>query len=267
MKFQWLGGPTFFLELGAFRILCDPVLGEGESAFVLDRHPSTGAPRAAIARLCALPPLDLSGIDCVVITRLRDDHFDGVAAEKLDKAISRISPATGAAALAESGASSVEALDWWQESRWTKGGESLSVLAVPAQGSDTPQPDEGAIPANGYIFEHNEGDVRYAVYWTGETVWFSQAREIKKRIGETHLLVPNLGAVGAGSSQGRSSLDGKEAMQFVFMFHPKMVIPIGHHTFSHYVESVDVFKTRISNTLYDRRLVLLKEGEVFEKHR
>jgi L-ascorbate metabolism protein UlaG (beta-lactamase superfamily) len=28
MKFQWIGGPTFLLELGSFRILSDPMFAE-----------------------------------------------------------------------------------------------------------------------------------------------------------------------------------------------------------------------------------------------
>ena len=32
MKIQWIGGPTFLLELGSFRILSDPMFADGPGA-------------------------------------------------------------------------------------------------------------------------------------------------------------------------------------------------------------------------------------------
>ena len=43
MRLMWIGGPTTRLEIGAFRVLTDPMLGEGAEAFVMRRHPTTGA--------------------------------------------------------------------------------------------------------------------------------------------------------------------------------------------------------------------------------
>ena len=139
-----------------------------------------------------------------------------------------------------------------------KGTETLSVTAVPAQARDDRS-------SNGYIIEHTGGAKPQTVYWTGDTLWFTDTRDIKKKIDNVDLMILHLGAVGAGAAGGPITLGGKEAMQFVFMFQPKRIVPVNHHTFSHYTETIDDFKGRIALTMYDRRLVVLKEGEMFER--
>ena len=48
-SFEWIGGPTYLLQLGSFKILTDPMLGaKSDSAFVIKKHPSTGESNAII---------------------------------------------------------------------------------------------------------------------------------------------------------------------------------------------------------------------------
>ena len=128
-----------------------------------------------------------------------------------------------------------------------------------------PEAEEAGAPSNGYLIAHRSGDLRTTVYWTGDTLWTSEARRIKDKVDTVDVVIPNIGAV--GGTDDPKTLTGKEAMQFVFLAQPKRIVPIGYHTFSHYTEGVDDFKRRIGLTLYERRLVVLKEGETFEREK
>jgi hypothetical protein len=84
MRLMWVGGPTTRIELGSFRILTDPTLGEGPEAFVMRRHPTTGELNVPIARLAPLPDVRLDDLDMVIASHLHADHFDTAAVERLD---------------------------------------------------------------------------------------------------------------------------------------------------------------------------------------
>jgi len=261
LKFLWVGGPTFLLELGVFRVLADPVFGTGEPAFIFRRHPATGEDNVPVSRLTDLPPLELSGLDIVLVSQHREDHFDAAAAERLDKNVAVIAPTDTVHALSSSGFGKTEELGWWEELSRTKSGETLTVMAVPTRYANDERMRAEYGASNGYIIRHETGDVRYTAYWTADTAWFSGARDISRRAGETDLLIPGLGAIGSGGPHGLASLSCKEAMQFVFLFRPKTIIPIGYNTFSHYEEGVAELEERIGKTMYEKKLVVLGEGQ------
>ena len=88
--------------------------------------------------------------------------------------------------------------------------------------------------------------------------------EIKKLIGRVDLLVPHLGAVGMGGVRGRLTLDASEAVRMVELFQPGRVVPVHHHTFSHYVEPVRVFEEQMRAAGLESRLCVLEEGETID---
>lgn len=259
MKIQWIGGPTFRLELGTFCILADPVFGAGDRAFMLPSRSAGTEGGVPVARRADLPDVSLEGVDVVILTNRGVDHFDPAAADRLDESLPILGPAAGDAKGA--GATAIEHLEWWQESTQTRSSETLSIIAVPTRLPSSLLPAS----SNGYLIKHTKDRDVYTVYCTGGTVWFSEARDIKARAGTVDLMVVELGAVGAGETDGPRTLDGKDAMQFVFLMLPKRIIPIGHHTFSHYTEGIGDFQSRIDLTMYDRRLVVLSEGEAYER--
>ncbi|WP_315822830.1 hypothetical protein [Paraflavitalea speifideaquila] len=51
--FQWIGGPTYVLQLGSFRILTDPMLGPvSDAAFYLKKDPMTGQLNVPVKGWC-----------------------------------------------------------------------------------------------------------------------------------------------------------------------------------------------------------------------
>jgi N-acyl-phosphatidylethanolamine-hydrolysing phospholipase D len=262
MKFQWIGGPTFLLELGSFRILSDPMFAEGESAFIMNGHPSTGEDNVPIARLAPLPHFELSPLDCVILSHLHSDHFDQVARETLAKDSLLVAPSDQESKLKNWGFKNIQGLGWWQEFVLTKENESLKLISVPAQHSHDAQTNQELGIVSGYILKYSANGITYSIYWTGDTVWFDEMDEIKKAVGDLDLLIPHLGAVGMDGPWGLMTLNSNEAVKLVELMEPQAIIPIHHHTFSHYVEPANIFQEGLENSEYQERLILLDEGKI-----
>lgn len=86
MRIEWRGGPTAILEKGGLRVLTDPMLSlRGPAAFVLPKHPSTGAPDAKSARYTEPPAHPLGELSLIIPSHNHADHFDERARELLPK--------------------------------------------------------------------------------------------------------------------------------------------------------------------------------------
>ena len=261
MKFQWIGGPTFLLELGSFRILSDPMFAEGESAFIMNGHPSTGKDNVPIARLAPLPHFELFPLDCVILSHLHSDHFDKIAREKLSKDLLLIAPSDQKPILENWGFKNIQALDWWQEFVLKKENAELKILSVPAQHSHDERTNQELGIVNGFILNHSQGGSTYTIYWTGDTIWFDGMSRIKDIAGMVNLLIPHLGAVGMDGPWGLMTLNANEATRLVELMEPQAIIPIHHHTFSHYIEPIGAFQKELQYSKYEKSLSLLHEGK------
>lgn len=251
---QWIGGPSFLLEMGPFRLLVDPVFGEGDDAFTMPGVPPSEHAGLPAKRLVPLPAVDIDGLDAVVLTRIGEDHFDHTAAETLDVGLRVITPDDDTEPLLERGFTDIESLAWGQKFTAEKHDRSLTIIA-------TQTTFGGERPSNGYVAVHTGGGgVSETAYWTGDTRWFSGARQIKEVSDRFDLFIPYVGDAG-----DHGTLDGKDAMQFVFLIRPKRIVPVNYNTFSHYNESIRDFEERIGLTLYEKKLVILEEGEIFER--
>jgi N-acyl-phosphatidylethanolamine-hydrolysing phospholipase D len=263
LKFTWVGGPTFLLEMGTFKFLTDPMFSDGPQAFIMHGHPSTGEETAAIARLAPVPAVDLAAIDGLLVSHLHSDHFDAGAVSRLDKNVVALAASEHISGIKERGFPRAHPLDWWETQSLSKGDEKVTLTALPARHAldDILNTQLGVV--NGYLLEYQEGNGHYRIFWTGDTVWFDDLASIQHRMGSPDMLIPHLGAVGRDGPYGRMTLNAAEAVRLIELFKPEVIIPIHHHTFSHYVEPVDVLQAKLFGTRYERCLHTLREGETF----
>ena len=258
-NFTWVGGPTFLLHIGSFRLLSDPMLAKGPVAFYMNGHPTTGEDNAPITRAAPLPHVDIQPLDLVLITHLHSDHFDSAARKTLPKDSFLIAPADQIDSPKLSTFTRRRALGWWQEILLEKNGEALRITALPARHSHHPLTNEELGTVNGYALQYSTAGNTYTIYWTGDTVWFEEIREIKERLGEVDLLVPHMGAVGKDGPWGLMTLDSEEAAKVVEVMQPRLIIPIHYHTFSHYTEPIYLLEEKLQHDA--AKLQVLVEGQ------
>lgn len=262
--FQWIGGPTYILRLGNFKILTDPMLSpKGDSAFIIKQHPTTGAMNAYIARYIAPASFDTSNVDLLLISHPHADHFDNEAKKLLNKQLQVISPAVNKETLVSWGFLNTTGLSWGDSTVLTKGNETLRIIAVEARHAFFDPLKTALGKGNGYIIEYTNGHKLYRIYWTGDTVWFDELQNDTK-YGKIDLLVPDMGAVGSDGKIGRRGLNAHDCLLISNMLKPARIIPVHHTTFSMYVEPISLLKETMDTTEFKHKLQILKTGQTIK---
>lgn len=264
MKFTWIGGPTFLLEIGNFKVLTDPVLNDNKEAFIMNGHPSTGKNGVTILRNAPVPDFDLSSIDYVLVSHMHSDHFDKVAKDKINKNTSIIMP-NSQKHLLQDKFENIIPTDWWKSIKLTSKNQSLNITSVPARHAHKDDINMEMGTVNGYLIEYSSSEEKIKIYWTGDTVWFEDMKKIKDHLGEIDILIPHMGAVGIDGPYDMLTLNSEEAIKVYSLFNSKYIIPIHHSTFSHYVEPISVFDEEFKKADNADMLILLKEGESWIK--
>lgn len=259
--FQWIGGPTYLLHLGSFKILTDPMLSaKGDSAFMIKQHPTTGALNAYIARFIAPAPFDVSHIDILLISHPHADHFDNEAKRILNKKLHVVLPAVNRQLMASWGFENNTGLNWGDSIVMTKGDESVRIIAVQARHAFSDPLKTALGKGNGYIIEYTAGNILYRIYWTGDTVWFDELLDDTK-YGKIDLLVPDMGSVGSDGKIGRRGLNAHDCLLIANLLKPARIIPVHHTTFSMYVEPISVLKNTMDTTAFKYKLNILTTGQ------
>ncbi|KAA2240053.1 hypothetical protein F0L74_28180 [Chitinophaga agrisoli] len=258
---QWIGGPTYVLQLGSFKILTDPMLSpKGDSAFIIKQHPGTGQMNAPITRLIAPAHFDMSKIDLLLISHPHADHIDKQAIEKLNKGIHLVGPEVNHDTFKNWGFTDINGLNWDDSTMMQKGNERLKIIAVKAVHAANEPLRTALGKGNGYIIEYRNGQELYRIYWTGDTVWFNEM-DGYTRYGKIDLLIPDMAAVGSDGNIGRRGMNWVDCLHMANVVNPGKIIPVHHSTFSMYVEPISVMKLTFADTRFGKSLRVLKTGE------
>ncbi|UOE49219.1 MBL fold metallo-hydrolase [Mucilaginibacter sp. SMC90] len=261
---QWIGGPTYVLHLGSFKILTDPMLSpKGDSAFIIKQHPTTGQLNAPVTRLIAPATFDMNNIDVLLISHPHADHIDKQAIAALSKSLHLVGPAINETVFKDWGWTDITGLNWGDSTVIKKDNESLSITAVEAHHAANDPLKTQLGKGNGYIITYHNGKTLYRIYWTGDTVWFDEIATYTK-YGKINLLVPDMGSVGSDGAIGRRGLNAADGLHIARSLNPEMIIPVHHSTFSMYVEPISVLKDTLSKTEFGKRLHILKTGQTFK---
>jgi L-ascorbate metabolism protein UlaG (beta-lactamase superfamily) len=239
VKVTYLDTAMVVIEVGAFRLLTDPVLDPSGAHF--DYGPvqlqKTSAAAATAQRL--------GRIDAVLLTH--DQHGDNLdnAGREYIKSVPLVLTTPLAASRLEG--VRCEGLEpWARRILNAEGGDTLVVTAVPAQHG--PDGTEGALgPVTGFILEHK--DLAAPIYVSGDTIRFSGTEEIARRFAPVGLALLNIGKVQLPAlGDAVLSLSADEAASLANSLKARSVVPLHFDGWEHFTEgkdaATDVFARR-----------------------
>jgi L-ascorbate metabolism protein UlaG (beta-lactamase superfamily) len=193
VRLTYLGGPTYLIEIGNFRILTDP--GFDPQGTERDEGPGH-----LLTKIMA-PPIaadEIGKVDLVLLSHAQ--HFDN-----LDNEGRRL---LGTAKLALTTPESVDlglpgnpkGLKTWESTEVSNAqGETLKITAMPGVHTSNPDLRDIIGEVTGFMVEW-DGQKDGALYISGDTVWIDDLEEIAKRykVGTAvlHMGAANVPAVG-----------------------------------------------------------------------
>jgi L-ascorbate metabolism protein UlaG (beta-lactamase superfamily) len=233
-RLHFIGTATTVITLGSFTLLTDPnFLHKGQRA-----HLGYGLNSKRLTQP-ALEPEELPALDAVVLSHLHGDHFDRVAKARLDRTAPVISTPHAVRRLDRWGFPT-QSLDTWEQHVLAKGGEELSVTALPAVHA------RGVLgkllpPVMGSMLEHRvDGQVVRRVYISGDTLTGAHVDEIRERYPDIDAAVVHLG--GTRVLLRTVTMDGRMGAEFVERVRPRVTVPV------HY-DDYGVFRSPLSDFL------------------
>lgn len=193
-RITYLGGPTYLLEIGRFRIISDP-------GFDPQGSWRNEGPGHLLTKVMAPPiPVDeIGSIDLALVSHAQHlDNLDNEGRRLLGKVgMTLTTPASAAMNLP---GKKVVGLPTWESTEIKNAaGERLKITSMPAVHTSNPDLREIVGEVTGFMLEW-EGQQSGAFYISGDTVWIDEINEIAKRYKVSaailHLGAANVPAVG-----------------------------------------------------------------------
>lgn len=243
ISIKWLGGPTMLINFNDFQILTDPMLGDGDEAFLMgdpnEMFDIAKGPKIKHhKRLSHFPGITLEQIDLLVLSHAHEDHFDQAAEQQLHKTIPTLIPPANLQQMKKKGFSTLRDLAWGDSLTYNAGDGEITFTAVKAHHSANNDIDTILGAGNGYWIEFKSGSWRRTVYWTGDTLPTSDVISQVKKLGRPDILIPHLGRVGTTGPLGQISMGADEAIKMAFELSPRKILPIHHSSYSLYLEPI-----------------------------
>lgn len=253
----FIGTATVLLRYAGFTILTDPnFLHRGDHVHLGYGIRSTRLTEPAL-NIEQLPPLDF-----VLLSHMHDDHFDRIAAEKLNKNLPIITTHHAAADLEKKGFNSPQALETWETLTVVKGEASLRITAMP--GIHGPS-ILGALlpPVMGSMLEFQtpNGETKFRLYITGDTLIHQQLHEIPQRYPNIDLALLHLGGTKAFGIL--LTMDAKQGVQAIQIIAPRTAIPIHFNDYTVFKSALEDFKQAIAQAGLENQVKYLNHGDTY----
>ncbi len=253
----FVGTATVIIRYAGFTILTDPnFLHQGDHIHLGYGLQATRCTNPAI-EIESLPPLDL-----LVLSHKHDDHFDHIAAEKLDKTLPIVTTPHAAHSLQGKGFTKTLALKPWETSEIRKGDAKLQVTSMP--GRHGPGILAAILPpVMGSMLEFrpkNEA-VKFRLYITGDTLVYDQLLEIPKRYPEIDLALLHLGGTKAFGIL--LTMDAKQGVRALQIIAPKTAIPIHYNDYTVFKSPLEDFIQAVKEAGLTEQVRYLSHGETY----
>jgi len=254
-RITYLGGPTYLIEIGQFRIISDP-------GFDPQGTQRNEGPGHLLTKVMAPPiPVDQIGpIDLALVSHAQHlDNLDNEGRRLLGKVgMTLTTPASAAMNLP---GKKVVGLPTWESAKIKNAaGERLKITAMPAVHTSNPDLREIIGEVTGFMLEW-EGQQSGTFYISGDTVWIDEINEIAKRYNVSaailHLGAANVPAVG-DNFLTMNSEDGVRAAQTLKLDN---VYPAHFEGWRHFTQGAWFIERDFEKAGLTESLHMLRPGE------
>ncbi len=253
----FIGTATVLFRYAGFTILTDPnFLHKGEKVHIGYGLSSTRVTEPAID-IDQLPPLDL-----IVLSHMHEDHFDRIAAHRLDKMLPIVTNPGAADDLKKKGFSRTYPVNTWESLTVIKGKTTLRITAMPAK--HAPVPVKFLMPpvmGSMLEFQGASNSTRMRLYTSGDTLLCDQLREILRRFSDIDLSLLHLG--GTKIMGMLLAMDGKQGAQAMRIVAPKTAIPVHFNDYKVFKSPLDDFKKAVREAGLENKVRYLNHGETY----
>lgn len=252
-KVTYLGGPSYLIEVGNFRLLSDPAFDpQGSSKLEGPGHLLTKVMEPPI------PAEEIGHIDAVLVSHAHHlDNFDQKGREVASKAGVII---TNNYSVNNIEKGNTVGLDSWDTYKLENDqGESLTITSTPAVHTDNPDIRDAVGEVTGFMLEWEGQD---GAFWiSGDTVYVPELEEIARRykVGAAilHMGAANVPAVG----DSILTLTAEAGVKVVNLFKLPKVYPGHFEGWRHFTEGSWIIERTFEKAGIIDALHLLKPGE------
>ncbi|MCA1992445.1 MAG: MBL fold metallo-hydrolase [Coleofasciculus sp. S288] len=253
----FIGTATVLLRYAGFTILTDPnFLHQGDHVHLGYGIRSARRTDPAIA-IEQLPPLDL-----IVLSHMHEDHFDRIAAAKLDKNLPIITTQHAADDLQKQGFTAPQAVKTWETLTVTKGDTRARITAMP--GRHGPGILSAVLPpvmGSMLEFQPTPEKTVFRLYITGDTLVYEDLKEIPKRYPDIDLALLHLG--GTKVFGILLTMDAKQGVQAIQIISPHLSIPIHFNDYTVFKSPLEDFMQAVKEAGLEERVTYLSHGETY----
>ncbi|MGI9352532.1 MAG: MBL fold metallo-hydrolase, partial [Rhizobiaceae bacterium] len=251
----YLGGPTYLIEIGDFRIISDP-------GFDPNGTQRNEGPGHLLTKTMDPPiPVDEIGkIDIALISHAHHlDNLDNEGRRLLGK-VGQTFTTPHSASLGLPG--TVAGLESWQSVDVTnETGQTMKVTAVPAVHTSNPALKDLVGDVTGFILEW-DGKTTDILYITGDTVWVDELEEINKRYPNIDTAILHMGGANVPAmGDNILTMDGKQGAKMVKTFGLERVYPAHFEGWRHFPQGAWFITRDFESEGVTDTLRLLAPGE------
>ncbi len=255
----FVGTATVVIRYAGFTILTDPnFLHAGDHAHLGYGLTSRRLTNPAL-EIEELPPLDIC-----LLSHYHGDHFDHIAAERLNKDLPIITTPHATRALHHKGFRNLHSLNTWDSVDVSKGEARMRVTSMP--GRHAPGPLAALLPqVMGSMLEFGMpgSETLYSMYISGDTLLIDELKEIPKRYPDIFLGLFHLGGTKILGLL-TVTMDAKQGVEAVRIIHPHTAIPIHYNDYTVFKSPLEDFKRAVAKADLPVEMVYLSHGEAYE---
>jgi L-ascorbate metabolism protein UlaG (beta-lactamase superfamily) len=255
----FVGTATVIIRYAGFTILTDPnFLHAGDHAQLGYGLTSERLTDPAVD-IDDLPPLDFC-----VLSHFHGDHFDRIAAERLDKDLPIITTHHAARKLQAKGFQRLLPLNSREAVQVTKGNVDLLLTAMPAKhapGILSPllPPVMGSMLQFGTLREPN----LFTLYISGDTLLVDELAQIPRRYPDIDLALLHLGGAKILGLL-TVTMDGRQGVEALKLLRPHTAIPIHYNDYTVFRSPLSDFIDAVGGANLPTRIVYLSHGDTYD---